>query len=77
MTFEEILRREKRESYEEGSIHARRETVLAMIRWNKDMIPKITDKAILAGVTAYMNVTEDTVRECLQEYYQSLEEKTE
>ena len=70
MTFEDELRRER----EEVSRTTRREDVLAMIRWNKDMIPKITDKAILAGVTAYMNVTEDTVRECLQEYYQSLEE---
>ena len=73
MTFEDELRRER----EEVSRTTRREDVLAMIRWNKDMIPKITDKAILAGVTAYMNVTEDTVRECLQEYYQSLEEKAE
>ena len=74
MTFEDELRREKRESYEEGSIHTRREDVLAMIRRDKDKNPGIKDEEILADFTTYMNVTEDTVRECLQEYYQSLEE---
>ena len=70
MTFEDELRRER----EEVSQAIRRETVLAMIRRDKDKNPGIKDEEILADFTTYMNVTEDTVRECLQEYYQSLEE---
>ena len=74
MTFEDELRREKRESYEEGSIHARREAVLITIRREKRKDPNINEEELIEELSLDYKVSEDTVRECLQEYYQSLEE---
>ena len=70
MTFEDELRRER----EEVSRTTRREAVLITIRREKRKDPNINEEELIEELSLDYKVSEDIVRECLQEYYRSLEE---